>query len=414
MDEVKMKELLEEQNRLIKSLREKVEAGESRGKNMLKESTEAIEALSKRLDTIEFDELKKNDEAMNRRLDDIEVKFLRPMQDSLESKKAKTEQEQKEAFVATAYNKFLRKGDKNLTVEEIKALSVDQDPQGGYMVPVTRSRELVKKLIEFSPVRELATVVRISAGDLYEEPVEGTQDFAGSWVGERGARTETTAAKLNLEKIPVHELFAQPFVTQKMLDDSEFDVEAWLNERIAMRFAVLEGTGFISGDGVNKPEGMLTHAGVTQVVSGHASQVTGDGLVDLVYALPEFYARNATFLLKRATLGLIRKLKDSSGNYLWAPGMGGNALTANLSAGAPSTILDRPYREAIDMPTVAANAYPILFGDFRSAYRIVDRVDVRQIRDPYTNKPHVSFYTTKRTGGQVVLAEAIVKQKIST
>ena len=168
-----------------------------------------------------------------------------------------------------------------------------------------------------------------------------------------------------------------------------------------------------SGSGVGQPEGLLTISGMTEVNSGSAAALTGDGLVNLYYTLPDFYARQSTFVMKRSTVGAVRKLKDSSGNYLWAPGFGGNGLTMNLAAGAPATILDRPYREAIDMPAVAADAMAIVFGAFKMGYRIVDRQDIRVLRDPYSNKPYVTFYTTKRVGGQVVLLEAFVKHKVA-
>lgn len=399
-----VKALLEEQNRLMKSLREKVDAGERQGKNMQKESTEAIEAISARLDAIEFDEIKKSTKTLETRLEDIEVKMLRPMQESLSHQAQESEAKRKADGILSAYNRWIRKGEKSLTDEEIKSLSVDQDPQGGYMVPVQRATDITRKLVEYSPVRELASVVRISSGDQFDVPVEGVTSFAASWVGERGTRSETTAGNLKMEKIPVHEMYAQPFVTQKMLDDAEYNVEGWLMEALTKAFAVKEGAAFVAGDGVSQPEGVLSASAITATNSGDANLITADGLVSLFYALPEFYVRNATWLMKRSTVAAVRKLKDSYGAYVWQPG---------LAVGQPGTILDRPYREATDMPAIAANAYPIVFGDFQAGYKIVDRVDMRQLRDPYSNKPFVSYYTTRRVGGQVILAEALVKQKVS-
>lgn len=382
IDTVETKKLLQEQNELIKKMRDQLEAGEKLGKNMQKESTESIEKL-------------------NARLDEIELKLARPKLGLDVQPSDKDAREQKRMDI---YQHWLRKGEKDLSDLELKALAADTDNQGGYLIPAMRAKTMIKKLIEFSPIRELASVISISAGDVYEEPSEGATDFAAAWVGERGTRGETTAAKIGLERVPVHEMYANPFVTQKMLDDTEFQLEAWLNDRLSMRFAVLEGTAFVSGTGVNQPEGILSNANIATVNSGSSGAVTGDGLISLLYDLPEYYVRNATFVMKRSLLGAIRKLKDSQNQYLWQPGLAG---------GQPATILDRPYREAIDMPVAAAASKSVAVGDFARGYRIVDRVDVRQVRDPYTNKPYVSFYTTRRVGGQVVLPEAFRIQVLS-
>lgn len=301
-----------------------------------------------------------------------------------------------------AFNSLLRKG--VLNPEEAKSLSVDSDPDGGYLVPPQTSSLIIEKLIEISPIRDLAEVVTLSLGDTLKMPAEDSQEFEGGWVSERGSRAETTTAQLRMKSIVAHEMYANPPVTQQLLDDSAFNVEQWLASRVARTLAKTEGLAFVSGDGVGKPEGILTSADVTAVAGGAASDLTADGIKDLVYALPEYYTQNATFLCKRATLGKIRKLKDGQGNYLWQPG---------LQVGQPGTIEGFKYREAIDMPAVDTNTYPIVFGDFRAAYKIVDRQGIRVLRDPYTNKPFVLFYTTKRTGGLVVLGEALRKLKIA-
>lgn len=390
MDE--LKGLMTEQGNLTKQLHTRLEALEAQGKNTLKESTEAVEAINKRLGDIE-----------------VEMKRL-----PLEAEKKKAEEDPLSLLpfgtkdYREAFGGYIRKGKEGISAEQVKALTVDTDPQGGYAVPVQRANEIIMKLIQFSPVRELADVVTISTGDAYEQPAEGAQSFTAGWVAERASRTETTAAKIRMEKTPVHELEAYPFVSQKMLDDAAFNIEQWLTNRLADMFRVTEGVAFISGSGVGKPEGLLTNGDVTSVNTGDANLVTADGLIDIYHDLPEFYAKGATWLMKRQTVSAIRKLKDANGQYLWVPG-----FSNNLAGNAPASILGQPYREAIDMPDVAASAYPVLFGDFKKAYRIVDRIDIRVLRDPYTNKPYVTFYTTKRLGGQVVLAEAMRKLKIS-
>jgi len=339
---------------------------------------------------------------LNDRLDEIEPKAQRARTAAGESKDAETPEVK--AMLA-AESKYMRYGEKNLTEAERKSLATDDNTDGGYLVSPQRANKIIEKLIEFSPIRELATVETISKGNTYEVPAEGSQDFDAGWVGERETRAETNAGKLRMEKIPTHEIYAAPRATRAMLDDADFGVEDWAQRRVSKRFGVKEGTAFISGDADGKPEGLLTNADVTEVVTGSAAALTADGLISLVYDLPEFYARNATFVMKRATVAAVRKLKDSQNRYLWEPGLNGG--------GAPM-LLGYPYREAIDMPAVGANNYPVLFGDFRAAYTIVDRKGITLIRDEVTAKPFVILYYTKRVGGQVVLAEAMRKHKCST
>lgn len=333
-------------------------------------------------------------EKLNAAIDALETKANRPQILTPEAK-ADGNPEQVKAFT-----QWLRRDEKGMTPDQVKLLSSSSDPDGGYLVPEQMSNQIVQKLIEFSPVRELASVITISQGDTINIPAEASSDFAAAWVGELDARPETISGKLRMVKIVAHEMYANPFATQTLLDDSAFNVEGWISDRVTMRFAVAEGAAFLSGNGVNRPEGILTNAAIiaNQVNSGNANLITADGLIDLYHSLPEMYARHATFLMRRATLGAVRKLKDGSGAYLWQPG---------LTAAAPATILGQPYREATDMPAVAAGTRPILFGDFRRAYQILDRQGIRVTRDPYNNKPNVEFYTTKRVGGAVVLPEAM-------
>jgi HK97 family phage major capsid protein len=335
---------------------------------------------------------------LNNRLDELETKMSRPtLGSNMQTGQVETEHEK-------AFNAYLRKGERGLSADELKALSTDSDPDGGYMVPTQRANSIIEKLVEYSPIRMLANVVTIT-GNAYEVPAEDDPIFEANWVSERGSRPETSTGSLRMERIPVHEIYAKPRATQTMLDDSAFNVEGWINNRVATRFAVLEAQAFLSGDGVGKPEGILTKSGITEVVSGDASKITADSLIEIYYNLPEFYVRNSTWLMKRSTIKEIRKLKTNDNQYLWQPGLAGVA---------PATILDRPYVEAVDMPAIATNAYPVLFGDFRAAYTIVDRQGIRILRDPYSSKPYVEFYTTRRVGGQVVQADALRKLKIST
>lgn len=386
---VDVKDLLIEQQAVWKALKEEVQRLETSGKHAQKEWSEKLQTL-------------------NNRLDEIETSLKRPVAAGTDLKATSPASETDRRYTQ-AFEQYMRKG--GAFEMELKALSSDTDTTGGYLLPRNVSDKITLKLIQRSPIRELVGVVQISSGDLYEEPKEGAANFAAAWVAERGSRTETAEATLRMEKTPVHELYANPFVTQKMLDDNVFNLEQWMTERIAWMFAVAEGAAFINGTGVGQPEGLLTNGELTGsyfVKTNNASTLTADGLIGLYYSLPQFYAKEAVWVMNRATLQIIRTLKDSNGQYLWSPGFSGA-----LSQPQPDSVLGRPYFEAVDMPLVGAGAYPIIFGNLKLGYRVVDRIDIRVLRDPYSNKPYIAFYTTKRVGGQVILAEAMRVQLVS-
>jgi len=305
----------------------------------------------------------------------------------------------------SAFNAYMRKGND----AEIKALSVDSDPDGGYTVTPQVSAAVVKKVFESSPLRQLASVETISTDSL--EILEDLDEASSGWVGEQQARTETNTPTLKKISIPVHELYAMPKATQKLLDDSAWNMEAWLADHVSRKFARDEATAFISGSGVLKPRGIITYASGTafeqieQVISGHATLFTSDGLIDLQGALKEDYQANASWLMQRASMTAIRKLKNAvSGDYLWQPG---------LQANQPDLLLGKPVYLAADMEAQAAGKLAAAYGDFREGYQIVDRIGIRVIRDVFTAKPFVLFYTTKRVGGGVKNFEALKLQKIS-
>lgn len=291
---------------------------------------------------------------------------------------------------------------------EFKALETDSDVEGGVFVPHVLANRIIQKLILISPFRSIASVETISSGSL-EIPAEGPTNFSAGWVGERTSRTPTPTAPLKMEKIPVHEMYAEPPVSQTQLDDSVFDIETWLSSRTSTVMSQLEGTGFVKGNAVTQPEGAATSPQVTQSTTIAAASFTGsagaDILVDTWSALPTYYANEATWILNRASLGKIRKLKDNNNQYLWAPGGFGDGVRSGFAA----SIMGQPYVEMPDMDSIAAGKTPILLGNFRAGYQIVDRIGMRVIRDNLTQKPFVLFYTTKRVGGQVVLGEAIIK-----
>ncbi len=310
-----------------------------------------------------------------------------------------------------AFCGYLRKGvEENLPHLEKKALSVSSDPDGGYLVSSQVSESIVKTVFETSPMRHLANIETISSDSL--EIIEDKDEAGAGWTSETGSVSETDSPEIGKKVIAVHELYAQPKATQKLIDDASVDIEAWLASKVADVFARKENTAFISGDGVGKPRGILTYTAGTswgeieQISSGSSGNVTADKLIELFYALKEEYAVHASFLMNRSTVQQARLLKESTTDqYLWQPG---------LAAGAPDTLMGVPVMQAADMPTPAGNSLSVAVGDFRRAYTIVDRSGVRVLRDPFTEKPFVKFYSTKRVGGDVVNFEAIKLLKLAS
>lgn len=307
-----------------------------------------------------------------------------------------------------AFESFLRKGEQAMNADEIKALSVGTDPDGGYTVFPDLNGRIALKVFETSPMRAYASIQVISTDAL--EGLFDLNEASAGWVGETDARSETNTPQIGKWRIPVNEVYAAPRATQKILDDAAINMEAWLAAKVADKFARVESAAFVNGSGVNQPRGFLTYtAGTTlpgqieQVKTGAAgvfiSGVTApDVLVNALYSLKAPYRMNATWFMNRATTKLTRYLKDTTGQYIWQPGM---------QAGLPSTLLGYPVASFEDMPDPATGSLSIAVGDMREAYQIVDRVGIRTLRDPYSSKPYITFYSTKRVGGDVVNFEAI-------
>jgi HK97 family phage major capsid protein len=315
-------------------------------------------------------------------------------------------------------NKFLRKGD-DVSLESCqkayneafagKGMSVIVDADGGFLVSPEMSAEVVKKVYESTPIRQLASVQTISSDSL--EILEDLDEIESGWVGENESRPGTNNAKLKMVKIPVHELYAKPKATQKMLDDSAINIESWLSEKFSAKFGRDEATSFVSGDGVKRPKGILSYASgsgfdqIERITTAAQYLITGDDLIEIYYSLKDFYLGGAAWLLNRNTVKVIRKLKGSDGQYLWSPGLNGDGQ---------GNVLGKPIYQANDLfaydsATIANNASKeqIIFGDLKQGYQIVDRFGIRVLRDPYSAKPYVEFYGTKRVGGGVKNFEAI-------
>jgi HK97 family phage major capsid protein len=310
----------------------------------------------------------------------------------------------------SAWSNFIRTGDaKALENLEGKSLS-STDGEGGYIAPVETESRIDKALGESSPFRTISTVRRIGSG-LYKKPVSASGAASG-WAGETEARIETQAPQIELLDFPAGELYAMPAATQALLDDGVADVDQWLADEVRDVFAAQETAAFVNGDGVNKPRGILNYtqaANGTQGFGEIGTISTGtsgafdpsaptDAILDLIYAGKSRYRAGSSFVMNRRTVGDIRKFKDADGNYIWQP---------SNEAGQPSTLMGYPLYEAEDMPDVSSGNGAIAFGDFRRGYLIVDRQGVRVLRDPYSAKPYVLFYTTKRVGGGVQDFDAI-------
>ncbi len=313
------------------------------------------------------------------------------------------------------FDRYVRKGDAGgLDSIEIKAMSAGTNADGGYTVPLEIERTIDRVLAKASPIRGIASVRQIGGG-VYRKPI-ATVAAASGWVGETDSRPQTNTNTLAAIDFPATELYAMPAATQSLLDDSAVDIEQWLADEVQIVFAEQEGAAFVTGDGTSKPKGFLQYTNVADaswswgsigyIASGaagaFASSNPADALMDLAYAPKQGYRANGRWTMNRKTEAAIRKFKDSTGNYIWQPG---------VAAGQPNTIFGYPVTEVEDMPDIAANSYSVAFGDFARGYLVVDRIGIRVLRDPYSAKPYVLFYTTKRVGGGVQNFEAIKLMK---
>lgn len=343
-----------------------------------------------------------------RRIDTIETAQARPGAE-MNGKAYRPEENEYKA----AFNSYLRKGSETaLEKLETKFLSVGTDSYGGYLVPNQLSDLIIQIVNESSPMRSLATVETISSDSL--DVIEDVVDMDAAWGDETTDRTttDTNTSTLNRNTVDTFEMYAQPKATQKLIDDATIDIERWIAEKVADKMARLEASAFIAGNGTTQPKGILSYTnsstfswgGLQYVPTGTSAVITADSVIQLYYALKTDYSRNATFLMHRTTAQTVRLLKDTTNQYIWQPG---------LAAGTPDTLLGVPVVLAADMPVPAASSYSIAVADFKRAYIIVDRVGIRTLRDPFTAKPFVKFYTTKRVGGKVVNYDAIKLLKLS-
>jgi HK97 family phage major capsid protein len=317
-----------------------------------------------------------------------------------------------------AFGAYVRSGEddglRGLELEG-KAMSTAMAGDGGYLVDPETSGRIQSTLSGGASIRQIANVVTVEATS-YDVLIDHT-DVGSGWSGESSV-SETGTPTIDRISIPLYELSALPKISQRLLDDSAFDIEGWLAGRIADKFLRAEASAFVTGNGSDKPTGFLTHSKVadgawawdslgyivTGMDGGFASDA-GDAVIDLVYALGARYRANGTFVMNSKTAGALRKLKDADGRYMWSDG---------LQAGEPARLLGYPVLIAEDMPDIATNSYSVAFGDFNAGYTIAERPDLRVLRDPFSAKPHVLFYATKRVGGDVSDFAAIKLLKFGT
>lgn len=334
---------------------------------------------------------------IDRRLEALSLKMARP---EAGAGVDPAEDEHREGWT-----RYLRTGDDSaISGRELKSLNTGTGSEGGHVAPPELDRLIEARLMAASPMRQIATVRQTSAG-VYKKPVG--LGAAAQWVGEEAARPQTAVTGLDLLEFPAGELYAMPAATQALLEDAYADIDAWLADEVEIAFAAQESAAFVSGNGVSKPKGFLdysivadsSHAwGQIGSVAGNFSEAdAADQLIDLIYAPKSQFRANGRFVMNRRTVSAVRKLKDGDGRYLWQPGSGGEA----------ATVMGYPVTEMEDMPDIGEGNAAIAFGDFKRFYLIADRQGARVLRDPFSAKPYVLFYTTKRVGGGVQNFDAV-------
>lgn len=347
-------------------------------------------------------------ERINSSVGDLQAAFDKM---SLEVAAAKAGAGQKplvDADYSKAFQAHVRKGDIQAS------LNKGASDQGGYVTPIEWDRTITDRLVLVSPMRQIAQVQSISNAGFSK--LFNSRGMGSGWVGETATRPETSTPTLGTMNYAIGEIYANPSATQGMLDDAQVDVEQWIARDVETEFAYQEGIAYVSGNGTNKPNGFLTYATGAANAAAHpwgaiavstavgTTAVTTDEIVSLTYALPALYTGNARFVMNRSSLAKVRLLKDGQGNYIWQP---------TFTAGQPSTIAGYPVTEMPAMPSMTTGAIPIAFGDFNQGYLIIDRIGVRVLRDPYSNKPYVMFYTTKRVGGGLLNPDVIKVLKMA-
>jgi HK97 family phage major capsid protein len=410
-----IKKAVEDLNKVFEDFKtkndERLKQAEKRGEDVVTKAE--LEKLNKAID----DGIASVNKELKKRVDEIEAKANRLALGLGGGTRKQLTPEQEE--YGTKFEAWFRKGEGAVRETELRDLerkavagTTDNDPSGGFTVRPEWDTAIDSVLKEVSPIRALATVRQISTSAF--KNLVNQHGVSSGWVGERESRPQTLAPDLTEIEYPVMEIYAMPAASQTLLDDSAIDIAQWLTDEIDLEFAQQEGRAFIAGDGVKKPRGFLGGYPVvadtsyawgkigyvpTGAAGAYAATAPADALLDLIYALKPAYRANANFVTGRKAMAATRKLKDGQGNYLVDRSIVANAMV--------ETIFGFPVKEAVDMPDIAANSLSLALGDFKRGYLVVDRIGIRVLRDPYTSKPFILFYTTKRVGGGVKNFEAI-------
>lgn len=358
----------------------------------------ALDDLQKSVDErLKAVESKGIDPALQKQIDAIQAKLNRP------GAGATDEEKEAAALEKKAFETFLRRGREALSADEIKTLRVSDDTGGGYLAQEEFVAQVDKNMVQFSPVRSAARVGATGSSSVTIPRRTGRP--TASWVGETENRAESESTYGQAE-VPIDEMACYVDVSNKLIEDAAVDVGAEIAFDIAEEFGRAEGQSFISGNGVKKPLGIMADPNLAYTPTGHATLIQSDGLIDLFYSIQPFYRQRGTFMCNGKTLAAIRKLKDGQGRYMWEPA---------IAVGQPDTLMGRPIVEAVDMDDIAANTFPLVFGDFGSGFRIYDRVGLSLIRDPYTQATAglTRFHARRRVGARLVRPESLRKMKIS-
>ncbi|SFP62844.1 phage major capsid protein [Tranquillimonas alkanivorans] len=355
--------------------------------DLTKTVNDRLDEIEKKADTTKLDE----------RIDKLEAKANRPGTGNTSA-----DEDEQKALERKAFATYLRRGG-GAPEEELKSLTVSNDEQGGYLAPAEMSSEFIRDLVEYSPIRSVASVRNITSASIKYPRRTGITN--AQWEGE-GEEAEESTTTFGQAEVTARKLMTYVDISNELLADSGGTAEQEVRLALAEDFGKKEGEAFVNGDGVKQPEGLMTHADIAHTVNGSTSNIDPDQLIKLMYAMPATYRNSGTWMMNGTTLGVIRTLKDADGRHLWQP---------SFQAGQPETILGRPVVEAVDMPDIASGAFPILYGDF-SAYRIVDRLSMSILVNPYilATKGLTRIHATRRVGGRVLQAARFRKLKMST